>query len=97
VERGELTLYLEDDCGEVRRITATAGDVVHIPSGRKHTIRNESEAEALGYVTFAPGAAMEGFLRAAGALGAAGRLRPEQVMALAERHGIELTGPVPGD
>ena len=82
VERGELAIYLEDD-----RIAATPGSVVHIPGGRAHTVRNESEANAHAYVVFTPGTEIEHFFRAAGALAAPG---PAEVMALAERHGIEM-------
>ena len=82
VERGELTIYLEDD-----RITAGPGAVVNIPAGRAHTVRNESAAEAHAYVVFAPGTEIERFMRAAGALAAPG---PAEVMALAGRHGIEM-------
>ena len=91
LERGELAIYLEDDHGEVRRIRATSGTVVHIPGGREHTVRNESDTEAVAYVVYAPGTLMEGFARAA----ADGPPSFEEVMALAERHGIEITGPVP--
>jgi hypothetical protein len=66
--------------------------VVHIPAGRAHTVRNESAADAHAYVVFAPGREIEGFMRAAGALSGAG---PADVLALAERHGIEMTGAVP--
>ena len=82
VERGELAIYLEDD-----RIAAGPGSVVNIPGGRAHTVRNETEAEARAYVVFAPGTEIERFMRAAGALTAPG---PAEVMALAERHGIEM-------
>ena len=82
VERGELAIYLEDD-----RIAATPGSVVHIPGGRAHTVRNESDADAHAYVVFTPGTEIEHFFRAAGALAAPG---PAEVMALAERHGIEM-------
>ena len=59
---GELTFYLGDESGEVRRSVAQAGSVVAIQSGREHTIRNESSEDARAYVLFTPGAAMEGFL-----------------------------------
>ncbi len=87
LERGELVIYREDDAGEVERIVTGPGDVVHIPGGRAHTIRNESGAPAEAHVAFAPGAEMEAFIRAAGALG---EPTPEAVLALAERHGIEM-------
>ncbi len=86
-EAGELTVYCEDDDGEVQRHTLGPGDVVHIPGGRSHTVRNESSAEARAYVVFSPGAPMEHFMRAAAALTAPS---PADVMALAERHGIEF-------
>src|SRR3712207_2694595 len=66
VEEGELALYLEGPEGETQRLVATAGSVVHIPGGRAHTVRNESAAEALAYVVFAPGAEMERFVREIG-------------------------------
>jgi oxalate decarboxylase/phosphoglucose isomerase-like protein (cupin superfamily) len=93
VEAGELAFHVEDDDGTVRRTTSAAGDVVHIPGGRAHTIRNESAVEARAYVVFVPGAEMEPFARAAAALASSGAPpRPEDVMALAARHGIELVG-----
>jgi oxalate decarboxylase/phosphoglucose isomerase-like protein (cupin superfamily) len=95
LERGELAIYLEDDEGEVRRHRATAGMTIHIPSSRAHTIRNESDAEARAYVVFAPGTEMERFIRAAGHLAGQGPPQIDDVLALAERHGITMTGPVP--
>lgn len=78
VLEGELTLYLDDE-----RIPAPAGSVFHVPGGAPHTIRNESEAPAHGYVTFFGEAEpMERFMRAAGSAG--------DVMALAAEHGIEF-------
>lgn len=95
LERGQLAIYLEGDDGDVRRFEADPGDVIHIPANRSHTVRNESGAEAVAYVIFTPGATMERFLRAAGALAAEGQPRAEDVIALAEEHGIVFTGPVP--
>ena len=85
VEHGELAIYVEDDAGEVDRIATSPGSVVHIPVGRAHTVRNESDADAHAYVVFSPGAEIEQFFRAAGALG-----DPAEVVALAERHGIKM-------
>jgi mannose-6-phosphate isomerase-like protein (cupin superfamily) len=82
VEDGELAIYVGDD-----RIAAGPGAVVNIPSGRAHTVRNETDAEARAYVVFTPGTEIERFMRAAGALTAPD---PAEVMALAERHGIEM-------
>jgi oxalate decarboxylase/phosphoglucose isomerase-like protein (cupin superfamily) len=95
VERGELAIYLEDDAGEVARVVAGAGSVVAIPGGREHTIRNESEIRARAYVVFAPGSEIEHFVRAADELAAQGTAEPADVLNLAERHGIEMTRPVP--
>ena len=95
LEHGELAIYLEDDAGEIRRVVAGPRDVVHIPGGRAHTIRNESDAEALAYVVFTPGTAMEGFVRSAARLAADGPPAAADVLALAERHGIRMAGPVP--
>jgi hypothetical protein len=67
------------------RIAAPAGAVVAIAGGREHTIRNESDAEAVAYVVFAPGAAMESFVREAAVAA------PADVPALAARHGVEMT------
>ena len=82
VEDGELAIYVGDD-----RIAAGPGAVVNIPGGRAHTVRNETDAEARAYVVFTPGTEIERFMRAAGALASPD---PAEVMALAERHGIEM-------
>jgi uncharacterized RmlC-like cupin family protein len=72
----------------VRRITAVAGDVVPLAGGVPHTIRNESDADAVAFVVHAPGAPMEGFIRAAAAL-----TEPDMVaaQALAAEYDIEIT------
>ena len=87
-DEGVLAIYVEADGGEVQRIAVAPGDVVHIPGGRSHTVRNESPFDARAYVTFVPGTEMEQFVREVAS-------RPYDVVALAERHGIEFTGPVP--
>jgi quercetin dioxygenase-like cupin family protein len=86
-EAGELTIFLEED-GDIRRIAVTPGVVVHIPGGRPHTVRNESDAEARAFVVFTPGADIERFFRAAAAA-------PHEIPALAARHGVEFTSPLP--
>jgi oxalate decarboxylase/phosphoglucose isomerase-like protein (cupin superfamily) len=91
VENGELAFYVEDDDGVVRRTVGRAGTVVSIPAGREHTIRNESGNDARAFVVFSPGAPMERFVRAAGALD---RPDVQEVLELASAHGIEMTGPV---
>jgi hypothetical protein len=60
-----------------------------------HTIRNESDADAMAFVVHAPGAPMEGFSRAAAALAANGNPSMDDVLVLAQRHGIELLGEIP--
>jgi quercetin dioxygenase-like cupin family protein len=89
VLEGELALYVAEG-DAVERLPASAGAVVHVPGGVEHTIRNESDRPARGFVTFAGGApAMEAFVRAAASLPAdAG---PEAAMAFATGHGIEVT------
>lgn len=87
VEGGELAVYRETG-GAVERIPAPAGSVVVIPGGAAHTIRNESGADARAHVVFAPGGEMEAFMRAAASASA-----PDEVMALAARHGIEPAQP----
>jgi mannose-6-phosphate isomerase-like protein (cupin superfamily) len=84
VDEGELAIYVDGE-----RRTTRAGEVVHIPGGAAHTIRNESGAPARALVVFSPGAEMEAFVRA---VAAAPPRRPEDVMALAERHGITPAG-----
>jgi mannose-6-phosphate isomerase-like protein (cupin superfamily) len=81
-ERGELTIYLGDE-----RVPLGPGDVVHIPGGSAHTVRNETDEEALAYVVYSPGVEMEAFVRAAAELDAPD---PAAVVALAQRHGIEF-------
>jgi oxalate decarboxylase/phosphoglucose isomerase-like protein (cupin superfamily) len=88
VERGALTLYVAGDDGSIRRTVAGPGEVVAIPAGREHTIRNESGEEARALAVFAPGAGMEGFIRAAAALSEADM---GAVLAFADEHGIEMT------
>jgi oxalate decarboxylase/phosphoglucose isomerase-like protein (cupin superfamily) len=95
VESGTLTFYVEGAGGGVERLEAGPGAVVHLPGGRAHTVRNESGADAGGFVVFAPGAAIERFVRAAGALAGAGPPAMADVLALAERHGVEMGAPVP--
>jgi mannose-6-phosphate isomerase-like protein (cupin superfamily) len=94
VREGEFTFYVGDAAG-VRRVTATAGDVVPLAGGTPHTIRNESAADAVAFVVHAPGAPMEGFCRGAAALATDGSPSMDAVLAIAAQHGIELLGPVP--
>ena len=94
VLEGEFTFHLGlgDDA---RRVTARAGDTVPMAGGVPHTIRNESDADAVVFVVHAPGPPMEGFTRAAAALGTNGTPDMDAVLAVAAEHGVELLGPVP--
>lgn len=88
---GEFAFYIADEGGTVRRTTGAAGAVVPIPGGRSHTIRNESSATARAFVVYTPGEPFERFARAA----AEAKPTMRDVLELAARHGIEMTGPIP--
>lgn len=95
VVSGEFTFYVGDPSEGVRRRTARAGDVVPLAGRTPHTIRNESDQDAVAFVVHSPAATMEGFCRAAAAAAEAGPVVMEDVLALAEQHGVEMLGPVP--
>ena len=63
-----------------------------LAGGTPHTIRNETDADAVAEVVHAPGAPMEGFTRAVVALD---EPTLDDVLAAAERSGIEMLGPIP--
>jgi oxalate decarboxylase/phosphoglucose isomerase-like protein (cupin superfamily) len=86
VERGEFTFYIGGPDGRVTRSAARAGEVISIPGGCEHTVRNESTAAAEAFVVLAPAEQFERFVRAA-ALGG-------DVAALAAEHGVEITRPL---
>jgi mannose-6-phosphate isomerase-like protein (cupin superfamily) len=92
---GEFTFYVGDPSGPVHRTTATAGDVVPLAGGTPHTIRNESDVDAVAFAVHAPGAPMEGFSKAAADLAAQGPPTMDKVLAIAALNGVELLGPVP--
>jgi len=94
VTAGEFSFYLGDAAG-VRRVRATAGEVVPLAGGTPHSVRNESAADAVAFVVHAPGAPMEGFARAGAALAADGDPSMDAVLQVAARNGIELLGPIP--
>lgn len=89
---GEFTFYVGDPDDRVGRRVAHKGDIVPLAGKTPHTIRNETDRDAVAFVVHSPAAVMEGFSRAAAA---AGPLAIEDVLSLAERHGVELLGPVP--
>ena len=86
VERGEFAFYVGGEDGSVTRSTAGPGEVVAIPGGREHTVRNESAEDSAAFVVLAPGADFERFVRAAAEGG--------DVAELAAAHGVELTRPL---
>jgi mannose-6-phosphate isomerase-like protein (cupin superfamily) len=97
--QGEFAFYIGDrDAPDdaVRRVIAAAGDVVPLAGGTPHTVRNEAETDAVAFVVHAPGGPMEGFVRAVATLAGQGRPSIEAVLDLAEQHGIEMLGPIPG-
>jgi mannose-6-phosphate isomerase-like protein (cupin superfamily) len=95
VLEGEFAFYVGRPDGTIERVPVGAGQVMPLAGGTPHTIRNESQAEAVAFVVHAPGAAMEGFSRAAAALAAEGEASMDAVLAIAAEHGVELLGPVP--
>jgi len=95
VLEGEFTFYVGDPDELVRRVTARPGQVFPLAGGTAHTIRNETDRDAVAFVVYAPGAAMEGFVRAGAELASTGRPDMSAVVAIAAQNGIELLGPVP--
>ncbi|PWN02710.1 cupin domain-containing protein [Nocardioides silvaticus] len=95
VLEGEFAFYVAEAEGVVRRHAVRAGQVMPLAGGTPHTIRNETDQDAVAFGVHSPGAAMEGFTRAAAALAAAGEPSMEAVLAIADEHGIEMLGPVP--
>jgi mannose-6-phosphate isomerase-like protein (cupin superfamily) len=94
VSEGEFTFYIGGFGQPARRITAGPGEVVALAGGTPHTVRNESDAVAVAFVVHAPGPPMENFSREA-ALAATDPPDMDAVLAIAQRHGIELLGPIP--
>ncbi|WP_205471430.1 cupin domain-containing protein [Nocardioides sp. SYSU D00038] len=93
---GELAFYLGRADGGVDRIAVRAGEVMPLAGGTPHTIRNETDEVAEAFAVHTPGAVMEGFTRAAAGLATHGSPSMDAVLALADEHGIEMLGPVPG-
>ena len=95
VLEGEFTFYVGDPDVRVDRITATAGQVMPLAGRTPHTVRNESERDAVAFVVHAPGPPMEQFCREAADLATRGDVDMATVLGLAQQHGIEMLGPVP--
>lgn len=92
---GEFTFYITGPDGATTRRVARAGETVTLAGNTPHTVRNESIEDAVALQVHAPGGPMEGFTRSAAQLAADHPPRIEEVLAIAERHGIELMGPIP--
>ena len=95
VIEGQFTFYTGGFGSPPQRVNVGAGQTVALAGGTPHTVRNESDADAVAFVVHAPGAPMENFSRAASALAADGSVSMEAVFAIAQRHGIELLGETP--
>jgi mannose-6-phosphate isomerase-like protein (cupin superfamily) len=95
VLEGEFAFYVGWPDRGVRRIPVRAGQVMPLAGGTPHTIRNESEADAVAFTVHSPGDAMEGFTRTAATMAATGETSLDAVLAIAKQHGIEMLGPVP--
>jgi mannose-6-phosphate isomerase-like protein (cupin superfamily) len=95
VLEGRFTFYVGDPGDRVERITATAGQVVPLAGRTPHTVRNETDRDAVAFVVHAPGPPMEQFCRAAADLARRGDVDMTTVLGLAHQHGIEMLGPVP--
>ena len=95
VIEGEFTFYSGGLGDPLSRTIAGPSQVVSLAGGTPHTIRNESDKDAVAFVVHAPGGPMEDFSRAAAALAADGNPSVDAVLAIAERYGIELLGPIP--
>jgi mannose-6-phosphate isomerase-like protein (cupin superfamily) len=95
VLEGEFAIYVGRPNGDVDRIVARVGDVVPLAGGTPHTVRNETDTDAVAFVVHAPGPVMEGFTRAVADLADKDAADMNAVLALARRHGIEMLGPIP--
>ena len=98
VTGGEFAFYVGHPDGPVRRIVAREGDVMPLRGRTPHTVRNEGDVDATAVVVHSPAAVMEGFSRAAVALAAEHPEAPPSmadILDLAQRHGVEMLGPIP--
>ena len=79
-------------CSELRRARVR---LFHSRAVLPHTVRHETEEDAVALVVHAPGPPMENFSRAVAAASVDGIPDMNEVLAIAQRHGIELLGPIP--
>jgi mannose-6-phosphate isomerase-like protein (cupin superfamily) len=59
VLEGEFTFYVGDTDSTPRQVTAGPGEVVPLPGGTPHTVRNHSDKDAVAFVVHTPGQVME--------------------------------------
>lgn len=92
---GELAFYERAPDGAVSRRVAGARQVVALEGSAPHSFRNESDADAVAFVVYAPGSPIEGFVRDGAALGARGNATIDTLVEVANRYGIEVLEPTP--
>jgi mannose-6-phosphate isomerase-like protein (cupin superfamily) len=89
VLEGEYLMFVED-----RQELCPPGTFVYVPKGMAHTFRVVSPGPGSKLNFFAP-AAMVGFFEELADAEAAGGATPEMVGGIAERHQMEVVGPMP--
>jgi quercetin dioxygenase-like cupin family protein len=88
VLQGEYAIFVEDD-----EIPCPAGSFIFIPAGIRHGFRVGAEpSRKLNLYT---PAAMVGYFDELSAATSSGEVEPEALSEIAERYGMEVTGPVP--
>jgi mannose-6-phosphate isomerase-like protein (cupin superfamily) len=89
VLEGEYLMYLED-----RQEPCPAGSFVYVPRGVAHTFRVTSATPGTKLNLFSP-SGMVGFFEELARAEAEGAATPELLDAIADRHHMEIVGPVP--
>jgi mannose-6-phosphate isomerase-like protein (cupin superfamily) len=92
---GEFAFYTGGFGTPAQRIAAGPGQVVPLVGGTPHTVRNETDEDAVALVVHAPGPPMENFSRAVAAASVGSIPDMNEGLAIAQRHGIELLRPIP--
>jgi mannose-6-phosphate isomerase-like protein (cupin superfamily) len=92
---GEFAFYTGGFGTPAQRIAAGPGQVVPLAGGTPHTVRNETDEDAVALVVHAPGPPMENFSRAVAAASVGSIPDMNEGLAIAQRHGIELLRPIP--
>lgn len=89
VLEGEYRMFIEDE-----QFLCAPGSFVYVPRGAAHTFQVSSEGPGKKLNLFAP-ATMLGFFEELAEAEAAGSPTPEDFLAIAQRHSVEMLGPVP--